>query len=402
MKRLLLVGAGALWFLLVFFVSFRLTFPSDAVADRIRYEVQETTDGAWVLDLRSVRPWWIGAAADGIRVFKAEPGGEQTLAMAADSAKVRVGLTSLMRQTPRVSGSLQLGSGDIDFTVGTRVGSKGDLGVSEIALNGSALPITEIAALAGTDLDGQGTVDVKVGVDAPDGMRTANGQLSIRGSALQITQIDLSSLGVPELGLEIPIQELDLTFDIAEGTATVARGIVRGGLATIEIQGTIGLRDALDRSVLDLTILVGSLGPQLQPFKGFLGDEWPDGKFHYKCTGQVSRSNCRAERNRAASARSRPLGVGNNAGARGARQAGRKDGVQEAPGAMDDEERAKRREELRERLRQRREQARERAEADRIVEDDMDPGGEEYEYDDEDEPLFDDEDDDELYEDDDY
>lgn len=358
MKRALLAGAAVLWFLVVFLVTFRWTFPSDAVADRLQFEILEATDGAWMLDVRDVEPWWAGASARDVRLFQADPRRPEedpTLAFAAESARIRVSVPSLMRQAPTVSGAVVVGSGTVDFVVGSRMNERGtELGLGEIDLTAKAFPLAELAALAGASMDGRGTLDIDVKLDAPESMSAAVGSATISGRSLMISNLNLSDMGVPDLGLEIPIDDLDLHVEIADGKAQIVRGLLRSDLATVELDGEITLRDDLQRSTLNVGIQVGSLGPAVQMFKGFLGQEWADGKFHYRCTGTLQRNNCRAERERGARG-----AAANNTGPRGRNLPNARPN-QDMPAArgarpvVDAEERERRKEELRERLRNRR------------------------------------------------
>src|SRR5690606_31051398 len=184
----------------------------------------------------------------------------------------------------------------------------GDAGplLHELVLEAPKLPLGDVALLAGADLEGTGAVDLQVRLLAPEGFGKADGQIAITGRDLRITRLDLSSAGVPDLGMEIPIGDPDLRLDVKAGKATVTRGTVRSGLATIRVDGEVNLRDDLASSILNLGLVVGNLGEELQPFQAFLGTPWRDGNFHYRCTGSFERSNCREERERDRNARGAP------------------------------------------------------------------------------------------------
>lgn len=404
MHRRIVLGVALLcvWLGFVFLVTLRLTFPSEAVADRLAYEVQKGSGGQYELQLRDLSPWRLGATADAIRLFRHAPGGgEPTLAFAADSARVKVGAWSLLRRQPRLTGTVRIGSGDVDFVVSTGAGGAGPV-LHELLLEAPKLPLADVAMLAGADLEGTGSVNLQVRLLAPEGFGKADGQVTITGRDLRITRLDLSSAGVPDLGMEIPIQDLELTLDVKAGKATITRGNVRTGLGSLRVEGEINLRDDLASSILNIGLLVGDLGEELKPFQGFLGTPWRDGKFHYRCTGSFERSNCREERERDRNVRTAPnvpVQTGTRAAppvtdttrmtptSAGAPVAGPVTGVPgavrpstERPGVpprmageVDDEERSRRREELRERLRERRQEMRARRSEDRAdVEDEVD------------------------------
>lgn len=426
MKRRMVLGAGlfVVWLFVVFLVTLRLSFPSKAVADRLAWEVQKGSGGQYELQMRDLTPWRVGASANAIRVLRHDPrtpDAQPTLAFAAEKARVRVGLWSLIRQEPRLTGSLKIGSGDVDFVVGTAAGSAGP-SLYELQLEAPSLGIGDLALLTGGDFEGTGKVQVRARLLAPEGLSRSEGQMKVSGRDLSITRLDLSSMGVPDLGMEIPIEDLDVTLDVRLGRATVSRGLLKSSLATIRIDGDVSLRDDLPASIMNLEFVVTDLGPELQPFRAFLGSPWRDGGYHYRCTGTFERSHCRAESERGSKAgTNRPGGRGGGARSVAAPErpseveapqpstrppnmgrpttttgvAERPTGPPRTDDPMTEEDRERRREELRERLRKRREQMRARTglTADREAEE----PDEDFDEFDDDEDLDEDLEDDELY-----
>lgn len=409
MKRPLLLGAALIaWLGLVFLLTLRLTFPSEAVADRLAWEVQRTSGGRYELQLRDLVPWRLGASAEAIRVLKHDrraADGEPTLAFAAEEARVEVGFWSLVRRSPRLTGTVRIGSGDVDFVVATTTG-KGGAVLEELQLDAPRLPLADVAVLAGADLEGTGALELEVRMLAPEGLARSDGEATIRGGDLLITKLDLSSMGVPDLGMEIPIEDVDIALDLKGGKATVTRGTLRSALATVRLQGAVTLRDDVGASQLDLELIVGDLGEALQPFQGFLGTPWRDGDFHFRCTGTFDRSNCRAEREPGPRGDiSRPIRPGREGLTPDSRATTRPPvdratterattdrpaGSPRGDATMTDEERERRREELRERLRKRRQEMRaQRAGAG--DDDEADPPDDELDDDEFDEYLDDDE-----------
>ena len=65
--RNLLIGVFTLfWCALVFLVTFWLTFPSDTLVERVRWEVPERLGKEYSIDLASVSPWWVGLSAQDV------------------------------------------------------------------------------------------------------------------------------------------------------------------------------------------------------------------------------------------------------------------------------------------------------------------------------------------------
>ena len=69
MKRVLVVIAGLFWAALLFMLTFWLTFPGDAVSERVEYQVGQATRGNYALDLGDVGPWWLGLSTDSVIVY---------------------------------------------------------------------------------------------------------------------------------------------------------------------------------------------------------------------------------------------------------------------------------------------------------------------------------------------
>ncbi len=111
MKRGLMILGGAFWFALVFFITWRVTFPSQAAADRVSVEVDRASGGDFQLALSNVRPWWTGIAADNVILYEVSRGrgdaeSEKSALFAFESAKVKAGIFSLLRNAPRVVGAV--------------------------------------------------------------------------------------------------------------------------------------------------------------------------------------------------------------------------------------------------------------------------------------------------------
>jgi len=397
MKKLALVAAGILWFGVVFLFTFWLTFPSETMAERLKYEVYEGSDGAYQLQLGSVSPWWVGLSGSDVQLYSIETprGGEPEtkLAFAADRARLRVSLFSLLRQTPSVSGGMTLGGGDISFALDTQLDKRDRLSVSAAKLEAEEFPFIGLLGLAGMDVEGSGYLDLEVDIEAPDGMRQAEGKIEISGSNILITEVDPALTGGHSLGMEIPLDDLDLVLDITQGKAEISRGTIRSPKANVDIDGAVMLRDDLTRSSVNMELAV-EIGDEFAIFKPMVSDaKGSDGKYHWQCAGSLSRRpRC--------SAKSRSSVAGRSGSARGSSR-GSTPSRTTTRTETSAEDREKRREEIRERLRQRREGAgasgaeRPRGSTDRGDDDDR-RGDDDDEFDDDDEEFEGDDDDEEF------
>ncbi len=322
-----------------------LTFPSTAVADRIRYEVNKASNGATQIQIGEVSPWWLGLRGRDVSVYgrsSSRSGGDE-LRFAAETVWARVGLWSLATAQPRAIGTVRLGGGDVDFDVATMRDERGSLLPAEVHLNAPSFPVLDLLALGGVQVEGQGAIDIAVDIDARAGAKAAEGTIRIVGSDILLTKLDLSNQGIPDLGMEIPISRFEISADITDGKAKVQTGTLDAAdLGTAEITGDLTLRDDLARSLLRLDVVV-TLGEKLENFAVFLKDaQGTDGKYHYTCTGTLQRvPSCRAQRASRTSSR-----IPTTGGAVGST----------AVASQGEDERVRSREEALERVRRRREE----------------------------------------------
>lgn len=394
MRRLLMVGGFLVWTVVVCAGTFRATFPSDVVAERIRYEVPLRLGRGWTADVGTVVPWWAGVSVSDVKLFQQsfayvpavprsvpasgsnqdDEEGEETdeepsredgpkLVAAFDNVSVRLSPWSIAARAPVVVGSVSFGERVLHGTVGTTIGARGEVHLDDLVLAGE-VPLDALLAFGLEGATGQGALELDVDlVGGEFGMKDSSGRMAVRASKLVISDIEVPGMGA--LGMEIQLSDLTLIADVVDGRATVTEGKIVSELATISVSGEINLRDPIDRSAYDLQFVISELGPQLAAFQGFLaGAKQSDGTFLYSCRGTVGRpspSGC-SSRPRTATARppttTRPT----------------------TPGvALTEAEREEKKNEIKERLRREREQRQGGAtptppEADATPEDDGAPG----------------------------
>lgn len=301
MKRLGFVVAGLAWFLLVFLVALRVTFPTDSLVERARYEVQAQSGGQLALEVASVGPWWAGVRATGVDLYRV---GETEPVFHADVARARVAPTSLFG-SPRIHGRLRFGEGSIDLRTRLDRTERGYLpGELEVEAEGfpiSALPPIQGGRFVGTiAVEGTGGLDLDVDLSAPEGMSKAEGRASLYGRDLVVEELTgtgaiLQSFEV----LPLTIDELDLALDVTQGKARVVRGRIGSSLANLQVSGDVTLQDDLARSRFRLQAVL-DLGEGAERFAGFLSDaKWSDDRYHYTISGTWPPS-IRAERERGA------------------------------------------------------------------------------------------------------
>ncbi len=368
MSRNVLFGIGvALWAVIVFFATFYLTFPSDALVARIEKEAPSVLGRDYEVDLASAAPWWVGVSMSDVMISqkpsrRARLGEDQenTPVAFVSKAWVRTNLFSLIARTPSVIGAVRLGDGEVDFDVRTRVGNQQPIEVATVEVEANALPLADLvgsplvsASLGGFSMVGSGAVDLDVDLTAGErGMADGHGRIALSGRDLMLAEIASDTTG--PLGIDVPIKELDIVAEVDEGKGEVERGVIDSDLFRLEISGEFGLRDPLSNSTINLELKLSDISKDLSLVETMLrtglGATPDDGAYTFTCRGMVARLNsrsCRADGGRRAGGRPSVRRPG-----RPPRQTGRRNPATfRRPDA--DDERARRREEIRERLRAR-------------------------------------------------
>ncbi|MBX2796251.1 MAG: type II secretion system protein GspN [Myxococcales bacterium] len=377
MRAVGMVVGGIVWCMLIFSFTLWLTFPSDTLIERIRHETPRMMGSEYSSDLASIAPWWFGVAAKDVKLYSTatqdwrsseEPEGPSLVGIAKD-VRVRASPFSMLRNKPYVSGSVTLTEAPVTYALGFAENERGAMGLVSADVEGSSVPLADLLMLApSTAISATGSVDAELRFEAgEDGLSTAEGKMEISGENIVLSDIEIPGIG--PLGMDIPIESLELTCPVREGKCEIERGTVSSPLLDMRIEGHVALRDPLSRSTLDIELIVSDLGDDLKAFEGFMSSaKQSDGAYHYACRGIVSRlRSCqpvRASARRSTTPRPSPSRTSRGTANRGEPRSA-------SSGNMD-EERERRRQEIRERLRQRRE-ARERDREDDVEEEEEIP-----------------------------
>lgn len=350
-QRIGVVLFGLGWAFLLFLCTGWLSFPGDAVAKRVVYEVQTQSRGAYQLELTELQPWWFGLKTDDLKVYgRASRDGTSPLLALATDARASASPFSLLARAPYVSGSVTLGlDGQLDYAVGTSMDETGeDLLMSHLELSSDSFPIAEFLALVPSyEGSGNGGLQIDTLIDAPDGVKTAEGKIELRGKSITLSEPVIMDF---PLGRDVVIQDLDLELDVAEGKAKISRGRIVSDLANADVTGTITLAEPFDRSTMDVRV-EAELDSSMAAMAQMLKSAEVNGKLVWRCVGRVNNLA------RACSAGDKPKPTGrarNRARNRGTNTAANRANRPNNSG-LSTEEREKRRKELQERLKKRRE-----------------------------------------------
>ena len=312
MKILAYIGGSLLWFVVVFFAVFLLTWPSGAVTERVRYEVQSGSDGAYALELAGVRPTFVGARLVEPALLSRSGDAVREL-LAVDSARVSTGVMDALRLgllggEGDIAIRLKDGAGKIDATVS--LVRDETVEVRGVEVDG-AIPLSVIPPMGGASLLGGGEIEIDAYLSWEGGLSKSNGRISLDGSGLRIDGIASDDEMIAGFldgfeGLPAAIDQLEIELDIDDGKAVVKRGRLLSDLINLDIDGEVTLADDVTKSRVRLQ-LVFELGQVIEDssgaalIKGLLKTAlWADGKYHYTWSGVLGRLRApRAERERA-------------------------------------------------------------------------------------------------------
>ena len=291
MRTLLMVIGGFAWFIFLFVVTLVLTFPSDAVVERARWEVMERSGGAYALELSDLGLWWVGVSAQDVKLFHVVREQSELSFMARD-ARVSVSPFSLLARAPAFSGSVTPIDGTLTFAVGTvRSDKRDDLKVGSVQLDGQQFPVSELLLLGGVDATGSGGLDIHVDLSGEEGIRAADGEVRIAGTGIVIDDVQIPGMG--SLGRPIPIDDLTIELKVADGRAEFQKGELASPLLRATFSGAMTLRDSLDRSSLSVDIVVSELGEELSAFSMMLREaDIGAGKYQFNCSGSLASPRC--------------------------------------------------------------------------------------------------------------
>ncbi|TVQ92896.1 MAG: type II secretion system protein GspN [Deltaproteobacteria bacterium] len=285
LTRILIALGGLVWSALVFVVVLWWTFPSQAIVDRLAYEVQESSGGDYALTASAARPWWAGLSLYDVEILAID-GDEVTPLFDARSVSARSSLFSAFSSRIPVYAKIDLGDARIDIEAGLdRSGS--NVRLADIKTEDAKLSLGAIGAFTsglGADMSGTGDLSLDVDLTIGEDSRDHEGRVAIRGRKLGL------NLAIPDpFGGDTPFQldpisvsSLDLVLETRNGKITLRTAELRSDLAHLDLEGDLTLDPFFNRSRLRGKAVLSQLGGQLATFEGFLRSaKWADGTYHY-------------------------------------------------------------------------------------------------------------------------
>jgi type II secretion system protein N len=328
MKGPALVVTSILWFVIVFFVVFQMTFPSASIGRRVSHEIGVATNGAYAVDMRGIAPWWFGASATDLQLRTGAaplPSADPVPPLVTfDQIGGRVGLFSLIQRTPHIVAALDMGGAHVDAVVDGSI-EEDAFAVRGLDISADDVPVVDLLPLlssaTGADLGASGGLDLTVELTTEDTLRTSVGKVKLNGKNLILNTLSLPAMGLVDLELDVPIETFEFKLKADGGVAEVSKGNIECSLANIEVGGDITLNDALERSRLRLDVVIELndwAGSPLDGFRslveGFMTSaKWGDGTYHYSVSGTFESLSYRPERETTRSVptiRKPPVGTG--------------------------------------------------------------------------------------------
>ncbi len=354
MKIALQIGGVLAWGLFTFLAVFYLSFPSDAVADRLAFEAQERMGMA--LDVEKPKP----KGLTGVRFKSLELGQIQDgqppkalLSMGKTWVKVKPLAAMAGNYDVRFDGVIYEGhaKGNVQYNEEKIVA---DVNLEELKVNAFPLQGEMWTVVGGGTFDGE--IDLEL--DQED-ITQSEGEVSFSFDGLSFRE-GTSFYG---MGFETAFEEAGGFLEIKNGRANVQRTRFRSDKLEGDITGYISLKDDLMKSRLALKVSFKLLDDTLNQLLAFKFGDDPahkddKGVYHYLLSGSLESPRFREDKTGARRAGVR--GKGGRAGRnrdpedRQNRRSRRLDDMTEEERAEWESEREKRREELRQKREERR------------------------------------------------
>lgn len=298
------LGAGAIAATFVgFLVGLHVHFPSTAALERLRYEVQERSDGDWGLEASSLGLYRLsGVTLDDVTLYKVkksrfhrrgedEKPPEVNPWLAAQRLSARLELLPLLRGGTMVDF-------DADLYGGNLSGSAGQVGSSmRLSAEGDDIDLSKIP-LSGDDWTADLTGTLKLDADLDinrEQIKESKGHLSISAQDLALTSGEFSGFKLDPM----KFTESVLSFDVTNGVATVKEGHLVSDMLEATISGDITLNKDFKRWRMRLSVVVtlNAALDKLARFAPGLSDaRADDGSYHFMMAGTPGLARLRSDR----------------------------------------------------------------------------------------------------------
>ena len=296
MSRIPLILGGSAWAMVCFYGGLWLTFPGEDAAERIAWEVQDNSGGAWQLQVADVKPWRVtGGTLKEVQLLSVPRGRRgkteaPNLVLRADAISVREEILPLLSGGYVAGIAADMYKGDLSGRVGQ---------VDEaiiVDLIGEDLDISTYPfGSEGWTLDAEGLLQAKIDltIDQED-IKASEGVIVLAIDDLALAGVSFSGITFDQ---RAEFSEAKLRLKVEDGKAKVKKGNFESDLVQIEVGGDISLADPISRSRLNLTVSFKLADDLDQMAKLMLkGARDDSGFYHFKATGSIASPNFREDR----------------------------------------------------------------------------------------------------------
>jgi type II secretion system protein N len=348
---------GVVWGALVFQLAFHMSFPSEALGDRMAYEVEQATDGKQLLRVEKAVPWGVlGVSLKGVQLFSRAKGSARDEESAGPHLRLALDkFAARLRAWPLLGGtrSVELDTRLYDGRIAGEVYQSSDGSGMNLKIRGldlSAYPIESDSFQVG--LEGRLKGVIKLAIDGEDASKSKGRiRLSVDGLAL-----NHASFGGFELE-PTTFDEAVIQLEVDDGRLKVKKGKIESDVIRLVLEGDIVLQEPMDRSRVRLKVRfklseemddLAKILPQMKRARD------SGGEYHFQVTGTVANWRFREDRS---AARGKTSSRADRRSTSGSVTRGSEDSEAEEDEAEEDEARKERREA---RIRERRERMRDR------------------------------------------
>jgi len=293
-------------------------FPDEAVIERLRFEVQDRSDGAFGLEASSARPWLpLGLTLKDVTLLEvekpvikrrrgrknkeAEEEEEQPPAAAvpllrASSASVRLAILPLIIGRRQLDVDADLYGGEIEGSIA----QSSDRRIIDLAA--TEIDLAQVPFSGETwSIDANGLMDLTVDLDLPEAGSKGAGEGTIKLSvdALKFAKISVGGMDM----MPATFTEALLEMEVSGSKAEITKGVLEGDVLDAQISGNLTF-NASEPSRWRMRIEIGvELDEQLDKMASMLPNlrsaKDSEGVYHFLCSGTLGNPVCREDRAKA-------------------------------------------------------------------------------------------------------
>lgn len=244
-RKLWLRLAYAAFGCIALLLSFYLTFPAQAVGQRLAHEVQRKTRGTVSMTFGDASLFrFSGVALSNVKVTVLRDAKEPVI-LDFDEVAARLKILPLFLLRPAVHARLTLGKGTVDADI-VRKGANWDVGLDIEDLDFASPPL--LPKLAGIPLNGK--LDASGSVLFADPPQGSNGDLMITLKGSSVGAGQLFGFTIPQVSLG----DVKLGLEVKDGKAKISTFENTGGNVAFTLGGELQLKPVLLTSNLDACV----------------------------------------------------------------------------------------------------------------------------------------------------